>query len=226
MGYRDVKRTVNNIRTPSYSFGEIHKLIPANDALEEKGKIQEASWGTAVENEEDVAGEDVKIKRPKAEKVKDVTLGVGHLATDSPIDAKVKKQLANLKQIIKGRVEMDSIDGYISLNGEKVDFGNGVLIHRNDVPYVIEDYNKHLATNPSNFEGSANPVTKISQIGMNASDANYFSNWYLKDRHKWYNPPKKEMQVDEQGKDEPLDPTIEQTSSLGEALGFEKPRRT
>jgi len=153
MSYRDVKRTVHNVRTPSYSFGEIHKLIPANEATEEKGKIQEASWGTAVENEEDVAGEDTKIKRPKAEKVKEVTLGVGHLATDSPLDTKVKKQLANLKQIIK-----------------------------NESVHAMDD---------------------VDTAGLLS-----------------------EQQVDETGEDEPLDPTIEQASSLGEALGFEKPRRT
>ena len=211
----------------------LQKRIPVNNATEEKGKLQEPSWGTAIENEDDVAGEDTKIKRPKAEKF--------NASLENPIDAKIKKQLSNLKSIIKGRVEMDSIDGYISLDGEKVDFGNGVLIHRNDVPYVIEDYNKHLATNPSGFDGSANPVTKISQIGMNASDANYFSNWYLKDRHKWYKPPLSkndfnhtmddvdsagfvsEQQVDEEGEDEPLDVNIENTT-LGEALGIERPR--
>ena len=145
MSYRDVKRTVNNIRTPSYSFGEIHKLIPVNEATEEKGKIQEASWGTAVENEDEVAGEDVKIKRPKAEKVKEVNLGVGHLATDSPLDVKVKKQLENLKHIIKNHT-MDDVDTA------------GLLSE----------------------------------------------------------------QVDEEGEEEPLDPTIEQTS-LGEAIGIERP---
>ena len=152
MGYRDVKRTVNNIRTPSYSFGEIHKLIPANEATEEKGKLQEASHGTAIENEDDVAGEDTKIKRPKAETVKEVNLGVGHLATDSPLDTKVKKQLANLKQIIK-----------------------------NDPVHTMDD----------------------------VDTAGFMSE-----------------QVDEEGEDEPLDSTIEQASSLGEALGFEAPRRT
>ena len=211
----------------------LQKRIPVNNATEEKGKLQEPSWGTAIENEDDVAGEDTKITRPKAEKFK--------ASLENPIDAKIKKQLSNLKSLIKGRVEMDSIDGYISLDGEMVNFGNGVLIHRNDVPYVIEDYNKHLATNPSGFEGSANPVTKISQIGMNSSDANYFSNWYLKDRHKWYKPPLSkndfnhtmddvdsagfvsEQQVDEEGEDEPLDVNIENTT-LGEALGIERPR--
>ena len=211
----------------------LQKRIPVNNATEEKGKLQEPSWGTAIENEDDVAGEDTKIKRPKAEKF--------NASLENPIDAKIKKQLSNLKSLIKGRVEMDSIDGYISLDGEMVNFGNGVLIHRNDVPYVIEDYNKHLATNPSGFEGSANPVTKISQIGMNSSDANYFSNWYLKDRHKWYKPPLSkndfnhtmddvdsagfvsEQQVDEEGEDEPLDVNIENTT-LGEALGIERPR--
>ena len=34
------------------------------------------------------------------------------------------------------------------------------------------------------------------------------------------------MQVDEEGEDEPIDENIEQASSVAEALGFEAPRRT
>ena len=108
MGYRDVKQTVNNVRTPSYSFSGIHKYIPSNEATEKKGQRQLASR-TAVENEEEVAGEDTKIKRPKAEEVKDIEMGVGHVSSAKPFDAKIKKQLADLKALIKGE-KPDFID--------------------------------------------------------------------------------------------------------------------
>ena len=77
------------------------KMIPPNEALEEKGKTQEASWGTAIENEDEVAGDDVKIERQKAQKEKEQKLGVGHLSEDKPTTHKIKKQLENLKKIIK-----------------------------------------------------------------------------------------------------------------------------
>ena len=108
MGYRDVKQTVNNVRTPSYSFSGIHKYIPSNEATEKKGQRQLARR-TAVENEEEVAGEDTKIKRPKAEEVKDIEMGVGHVSSAKPFDAKIKKQLADLKALIKGE-KPDFID--------------------------------------------------------------------------------------------------------------------
>ena len=108
MSYRDVKQTVNNVRTPSYSFSGIHKYIPSNEATEKKGQRQLASR-TAVENEEEVAGEDTKIKRPKAEEVKDIEMGVGHVSSAKPFDAKIKKQLADLKALIKGE-KPDFID--------------------------------------------------------------------------------------------------------------------
>lgn len=161
---REVKRTVNNIRTPSYSFGEIHKLIPANEATKEKGKIQEASNSTAVANDDDVAGEDTKIKRPKAETVKEVNLGVGHLATDSPLDTKVKKQLENLKSLIKGDRKPDYLD----------------------------------------LDKDGNTEEPMSEAAKDIEN----------------------MQVGEEGEDEPIDENIEQASSIAEALGFEAPERT
>ena len=106
MGYREVKQTVNNVRTPSYSFSEIHKLIPANEATEKKGQRQLASR-TAVEDDEEVAGEDTKIKRPKAEKVKDF-----EMSSSKPFDAKIKKQLADLKALIKGTKDIEATDGH------------------------------------------------------------------------------------------------------------------
>jgi hypothetical protein len=109
MSYRDVKQTVNNVRTPSYSFSGIHKYIPSNEATEKKGQRQLARR-TAVENEEEVAGEDTKIKRPKAEEVKDIEMGVGHVSSAKPFDAKIKKQLADLKALIKGEQKPDFID--------------------------------------------------------------------------------------------------------------------
>jgi len=125
MGYREVKQTVNNVRTPSYSFSEIHKLIPANEATEKKGQRQLASR-TAVENDEEVAGEDTKIKRPKAEKVKDF-----EMSSSKPFDAKIKKQLARLKALIKEDVDfvhtMDDVDTA------------GLLSERDDIEKPSED---------------------------------------------------------------------------------------
>lgn len=94
---REVKRTVVNISTPRYSYEKIEKVIPPSEPLEEKGKLQEASHGTALENEDEVAGEDTKIDRTKAEKVKVEELGVGSPADDEPITIKkLQEQLDGL----------------------------------------------------------------------------------------------------------------------------------
>lgn len=121
MSYREVRQKVVDISTPSYSFTEIHKLIPANEALEEEGQLQEASRGTAVENEDKVAGEDVKIKRPKAEEVKENNLGVGHLSEDNVNDSGHVKDLAKAPTIQEKLDKLSEVikDQYMDTDDEE-----------------------------------------------------------------------------------------------------------
>jgi hypothetical protein len=178
------------------------KMIPPNEALEEKGKTQEASWGTAIENEDEVAGEDVKIERQKAQKEKEQKLGVGHLSEDKPTTYKIKKQLENLKNIIKQPASV--------LKGFDDQFLQGSEEASNAIRDSDQSRKQGIDSGLIPFD-EENDHTGSGHQMWGADDGNWFCL-----AHNVRIP-------------DPRDPgtygrsDIEQTS-LGEALGIERPR--
>jgi hypothetical protein len=240
MSSREVRRKVVNISTPAYSFENIHKVIPPNEALEEKGKTQEASWGTAIENEDEVAGEDVKIERPKAQKGKERKMGVGHVSEDAPTTKTIKKQLDNFKQIVKqGFKEQIGSKHPGMLAGQaaqsKLSGGPMFLAQQDGGQWKLQQQNQGADPNRTFSEQEID--TAIKAIGSTWDEANANSGTakhlemylYMNEPNYAYdtervksilrqeNPSNPEFQPAQQGSD------IEQTS-LGEAIGLERPR--